>query len=562
MNEITISGDELIFDGSQILKGYFSIGVGQGLEISDNIISIDNQLMNDINKPTSGFCVAYSAGQIPDLSDGDIVPFNKASGLSDISNAESAKLFSYPEFEIDLSYGFDASNSEYIVPVSGNYMLGWNAFVDYSESTNIVYDFENVGGSPSLSIGDALILYKQFLHDNDWNYDLDSLYGTSNASAEVSVFNGGDVASYNGKYYRAVYNNADDPSNGYIEKVLPNYPGTLIVRYANPHGGNAKLKLNGNTKLNIGPNVNTPQEFTISFTGGETFRYEEQIDSIILLLSLTITGPYSEPEPFPVIRLEKNGYTLIKGGKDNAQNETRHIVNHLEEGDKLRLTVSGYFRLRGLNSTTFYGYLLDKDDSAEIVKSTTNLNVNALTTTGDTSVGGDLIVKGKILDGSGASTITQYTLTSTQYAFQVTSNLNAQEGYITNEILHFNYMPTTTNVDYFCVPDASDYDLTNKKYVVPVAGKYQFGVRVFNQESGSGQSTGQLSIYKNSDLIITSGAYDVTAEHITCLVDCAVDDKIYVKCALSTLYLDMSIGHCLFYGYLLNPIIQLQQLPI
>lgn len=45
MSEITISGDELIFDGSQILQGYFSIGVGQGLEISDNIISIDNHLM-------------------------------------------------------------------------------------------------------------------------------------------------------------------------------------------------------------------------------------------------------------------------------------------------------------------------------------------------------------------------------------------------------------------------------------------------------------------------------------------------------------------------------------
>jgi len=195
------------------------------------------------------------------------------------------------------------------------------------------------------------------------------------------------VHQFDGKYYRGVFKN---PGNGYIEKVLPNYPGTLIVRYANPHEGTVKLILGGNTIKTIGSFTNTPQTETILFTGGETFRFEEQSTGVSLLLSLTITRAYSQPSPFPLIRLEKNGLSLIEGGKDNAQNETRHLVNHLDKGDKLRLSVSGFFRLRGLKDTTFYGYLLDKDDSAEIVKSTTNLSVNALTTTGDATVGGDL----------------------------------------------------------------------------------------------------------------------------------------------------------------------------
>ena len=46
MNELTISGEEIIFDGSQVIQAYYSIDVGDGLEISNNIISIKDEVLN------------------------------------------------------------------------------------------------------------------------------------------------------------------------------------------------------------------------------------------------------------------------------------------------------------------------------------------------------------------------------------------------------------------------------------------------------------------------------------------------------------------------------------
>lgn len=46
MNELTISGEEIIFDGSQVMQAYYSIDVSNGLELSNNIISIKDEILN------------------------------------------------------------------------------------------------------------------------------------------------------------------------------------------------------------------------------------------------------------------------------------------------------------------------------------------------------------------------------------------------------------------------------------------------------------------------------------------------------------------------------------
>ena len=46
MNELTISGEEIIFDGSQVMQAYYSIDVSNGLDISNNIISIKDEILN------------------------------------------------------------------------------------------------------------------------------------------------------------------------------------------------------------------------------------------------------------------------------------------------------------------------------------------------------------------------------------------------------------------------------------------------------------------------------------------------------------------------------------
>ena len=66
MNEISISGDTLIFDGSETLDAYFSIRVGQGLDISNNTISIDDNTMNNIGSSSglAGYGIDICAGEI------------------------------------------------------------------------------------------------------------------------------------------------------------------------------------------------------------------------------------------------------------------------------------------------------------------------------------------------------------------------------------------------------------------------------------------------------------------------------------------------------------------
>ena len=332
------------------------------------------------------------------------------------------------------------------VPVSGNYMLGWNAFVEYSEgrSTFIVYDFANIGTQERIKENDtwtanmtnsaALNAYKGFLTQNGWTFVLSSSWHND---------------EFDGLIYLGVYNSA---GVGYIEKVLPSYRGTLTVKYANPYRtGATKIYLDGIAKETTLPETTLPGTFTTNFTPGQTLKIQEEEQGVLYVLSVEITNSVELQRP-PLIRLEKNGSSLIEGGQDNGQNETRHIVNHLEKGDKLRLSVYGFFQLRGLKGTTFYGYLLDSTNLSTNVGNNLNLN-------GNLTVGGQLLISdtsNNLVDAvpkilSGPDHLTCILIAETQQLTNADEHLKISNIYSRNgsPLENYTIVPVEWNTSYY-----------------------------------------------------------------------------------------------------------------
>ena len=194
-----------------------------------------------------------------------------------------------------------------------------------------------------------------------------------------------------------------------------------------------------------------------------------------------------------------------------------------------------------LNSTTI-------NNSGTI---TTN-NLSSSTITGGTitgNIGGNLIA-GEGIDISTLSGLTTITntgglSTSTQYAFQITSNSFNNVSYSAGGVLNFNQI-------VFCTPSIADYDTTNKNYVVQVQGYYQFGFKLYLNSSTT--TVARFGIYKNGSLLGMGGAYLANAETITVVALCNVGDLINVKCEVGTnISVYMAPLHSWFYGYLLQP---------
>ena len=194
-----------------------------------------------------------------------------------------------------------------------------------------------------------------------------------------------------------------------------------------------------------------------------------------------------------------------------------------------------------LNSTTI-------NNSGTI---TTN-NLSSSTITGGTitgNIGGNLIA-GEGIDISTLSGLTTITntgglSTSTQYAFQITSNSFNNVSYSAGGVLNFNQI-------VFCTPSIADYNTTNKNYVVQVQGYYQFGFKLYLNSSTT--TVARFGIYKNGSLLGMGGAYLANAETITVVALCNVGDLINVKCEVGTnISVYMAPAHSWFYGYLLQP---------
>ncbi len=145
---------------------------------------------------------------------------------------------------------------------------------------------------------------------------------------------------------------------------------------------------------------------------------------------------------------------------------------------------------------------------------------------------------------SGVTTINSTALaTSQQYYFRATSNNGGNQTINTNTVLLYN-------VSTYDVP-ANNYNTTNKNYVVPVAGTWQF---FFQAYQNSSVTTGfRLGIYKNNTKQVQTGGSVGNSERCGVILECAVGDTIDVRGAAGTALVFMDVEFSWFEGYLLQP---------
>ena len=187
-----------------------------------------------------------------------------------------------------------------------------------------------------------------------------------------------------------------------------------------------------------------------------------------------------------------------------------------------------------------------------------NCNAN-ITTASNITCGGDLTAIGtgndidlrnNLIAGAGVS-LTQTgnnttinntaTGTSQLYYFKATSNQNSDQAFSSvNFLANFNQI-------LYNVP--SGYDIGNKRYVVPVAGTYQFFFQAFQNSASTGGF--RLGIFQNNNLMGMTGASVANTERCGVIIECAVGDGISVRWVSGSGVVYMSNLHSWFEGYLL-----------
>ena len=195
--------------------------------------------------------------------------------------------------------------------------------------------------------------------------------------------------------------------------------------------------------------------------------------------------------------------------------------------------------------------------SVEVANNELNASVANISTLTATTITGDIspnLTAGTgitLSTTSGVTTINSAGLsTSTQYYFKAngTANQSLTTG-ATNEVLNFN------NVLF---QSPSGYSITNKEYVVQVAGVYQFFYQIFFAFNNANAEV-RLGLYLTrggtTTTINQTGQYIYTAERLGLTYECLVGDKFSVRVVYNNSGGTIStvLGQSWFEGYLLQP---------
>ena len=122
-----------------------------------------------------------------------------------------------------------------------------------------------------VAVGGSFSNYTSFLTNNGFTYTVDRIFNTQ---------------TYDGIQYRSVYRY---PSGlGYVQKVLPNFHGKVIITYSNPHSQNVDLVLDGVIQQTLLPNT-PPTTTQLDFFPNQVLRVQEQSAGVFVILSITIT---------------------------------------------------------------------------------------------------------------------------------------------------------------------------------------------------------------------------------------------------------------------------------
>ena len=148
---------------------------------------------------------------------------------------------------------------------------------------------------------------------------------------------------------------------------------------------------------------------------------------------------------------------------------------------------------------------------------------------------------------SGVTTINSTGLsTSTQYYFRATSDRTTPTQAITSgTVLDYNDI-------VYDVP-SGNYDEGNQKYVVPIAGTFQFFFQAFQLSSSGVSDFLRIGIFQNNNLMGMGGGYVGNCERVGVILECAVGDEIQVKGVSGNEQVYMAVTYSWFEGYLLQP---------
>lgn len=178
-NGITISGEELIFDGTQQLQGYFSIGTGKNIDISSNTISLKDSIdVSDINVDNfkiknQEIAISYTniliEGQV-DLSgnlffsSGSGIPITSSFGIPFANKCEFISLTSICNKSISVNIPLtlrlhkltNTSNiftyDEIIINQQRQYISLYNLFFDKKMSSNDYYHSFSIESNNSITL--------------------------------------------------------------------------------------------------------------------------------------------------------------------------------------------------------------------------------------------------------------------------------------------------------------------------------------------------------------------------------------------------------------------------
>ena len=188
--------------------------------------------------------------------------------------------------------------------------------------------------------------------------------------------------------------------------------------------------------------------------------------------------------------------------------------------------------------------------SVEVANNELNASVANISTLTATTITGDIspnLTAGTgitLSTTSGVTTINSTGLaTSQQYYFRVygTGSQTVNSG---NTL---NFTQTTYDVP------SGNYDTTNKRYVVPIAGTYQFFFQAFQSGVTPITTAFRLGIYKNGSVQVQTGDKAGNTERAGVILECAAGDLIDVKGAYGTGVVELADSFGWFEGYLLQP---------
>ena len=266
--------------------------------------------------------------------------------------------------------------------------------------------------------------------------------------------------------------------------------------------------LNGNISNNLaaGAGIN------LSTVGGVT--------------TITNTGLVTSPLSVSVINastistIKINVSNISASGTINANTLTGNVGGNLVAGTGINLSTNVG---TGITTITNTGIITDPLNLSTLNASTINVS---------------------LLNAPNIEGFTQ----STEYAFRASSTSGAQT-LAAGNVIDFNSVqletPPPVTVSGFV---DKGYNTTLKQYIIPTSGIYAFG---FNMYYNNANFTLRIGIYKNGVLIASGGNNSSTADSVSTVVDCDVDDYIDIRVVSGSG--NTVPSNCSFWGYKLIP---------